>query len=99
MSPMRAMNWVCASSSASVMLASNMVTEPAQRQEYLETMCAESERLSHLVENVLAYSRLERGHLRGNVAEFTPAELIAHGESRLRRRCRRRRRTGNRNSR
>jgi signal transduction histidine kinase len=69
------------------MLASNMVSDPGQRQEYLETMCAESERLSHLVENVLAYSRLERGHLRGNASEMSPAEVIGRGEARLRRRA------------
>jgi len=37
------------------------VAEPQQRQGYLETLQVEADRLSHLVENVLQYSRLERG--------------------------------------
>jgi signal transduction histidine kinase len=42
------------------MLAEGMVTEEAQRQGYYETLQRESNRLAHLVENVLAYARLER---------------------------------------
>ncbi len=41
------------------MLAEGMVV-PAEQQDYLETLRAEADRLGHLVENVLAYSRLER---------------------------------------
>ena len=43
------------------MLSSGLVKEPATQQKYLETLRTESERLTHLVENVLAYSRIERG--------------------------------------
>ena len=43
------------------MLSSGLVKEPATKQKYLETLRTESERLTHLVENVLAYSRIERG--------------------------------------
>ncbi|MBK1835482.1 sensor histidine kinase [Roseibacillus ishigakijimensis] len=43
------------------MLVDGMVPEGEKRQRYLETMSSEAERLHHLVENVLAYSRLERG--------------------------------------
>jgi len=43
------------------MLAEGMVTEPQQRQRYLQTLQVEADRLAHLVENVLQYSRLERG--------------------------------------
>ncbi|HYO65485.1 MAG TPA: histidine kinase dimerization/phospho-acceptor domain-containing protein, partial [Archangium sp.] len=42
------------------MLAEGMVTDAAQRQGYYETLHRESNRLAHLVENVLAYARLER---------------------------------------
>jgi signal transduction histidine kinase len=42
------------------MLSRGMVPEGPQRQEYLETLHAEADRLTHLVENVLAYARLER---------------------------------------
>jgi signal transduction histidine kinase len=41
------------------MLAEGMVA-PAEQQDYLGTLRAEADRLGHLVENVLAYSRLER---------------------------------------
>lgn len=43
------------------MLAAGMVSEPHQRATYLQTLQVEADRLSHLVENVLQYSRLERG--------------------------------------
>lgn len=43
------------------MLAGGMVPDEAQRQKYLNTLSVEAGRLSHLVENVLAYARLERG--------------------------------------
>lgn len=42
------------------MLAGDMVPE-GKRGAYLRTLCAESHRLGHLVENVLAYARLEKG--------------------------------------
>jgi signal transduction histidine kinase len=46
------------------MLAEGMVEEESQRQEYLATLRREADRQSHLVENVLAYARLERGRYR-----------------------------------
>ncbi len=45
----------------SEMLADGLVKDPAKRQSYLETLTTEADRLGHLVENVLSYSRLERG--------------------------------------
>lgn len=42
------------------MLAGDMVRSEKKRTAYLDTIQAEAERLGHLVENVLAYSRLER---------------------------------------
>jgi signal transduction histidine kinase len=44
----------------SEMLANGVVQNEQDRQHYLETLVAESDRLGHLIENVLAYSRLER---------------------------------------
>ncbi|MCA9079209.1 MAG: HAMP domain-containing histidine kinase [Planctomycetaceae bacterium] len=41
------------------MLAEGVVQQPEQQREYLETLRDEAVRLSHLVENVLAYARLE----------------------------------------
>ncbi len=55
------------------MLADGMV-EAAKRQDYLETLKREAVRLSHLVENVLAYSRIERG---GRRAPFQMEQLDA----------------------
>jgi signal transduction histidine kinase len=43
------------------MLARDMVPDAARRQEYFHTLQREAERLTLLVENVLAYARLERG--------------------------------------
>jgi signal transduction histidine kinase len=43
------------------MLARGMVPDAARRQEYFDTLQREAERLTLLVENVLAYARLERG--------------------------------------
>jgi signal transduction histidine kinase len=43
------------------MLEEGMITENEKREQYLKTIRRESERLSRLIENVLAYARLERG--------------------------------------
>jgi signal transduction histidine kinase len=43
------------------MLARGMVPDAERRQEYFNTLQREAERLTLLVENVLAYARLERG--------------------------------------
>jgi len=58
------------------MLAEGMVTDPEQRRLYLETLCAESGRLGRLVENVLAYARLERGSVRTRLETLTLEELV-----------------------
>ncbi|MCR4414787.1 MAG: HAMP domain-containing histidine kinase, partial [Thermoguttaceae bacterium] len=51
------------------MLSEGMVRDPQQQETYLSTLRAEASRLSHLVENVLAYARLERGRSNGRVDE------------------------------
>jgi signal transduction histidine kinase len=56
------------------MLADGMVPEEARQKEYLQTLRAEADRLIHLVENVLAYARLERGRGDG------PGELSPLGQ-------------------
>lgn len=43
------------------LLAAGGALDADQRQTYLETLRREAERLGHLIENVLAYARLERG--------------------------------------
>ncbi len=58
------------------LLAEGMV--PPERQgEYLDTLRREAERQGHLVENVLAYSRLERGRYRAARETLRLGELIA----------------------
>ncbi len=58
------------------MLAEKMVPDEAKQTQYLETMRCESDRLSHLVENVLAYARLERGKAPARVRDITVSELL-----------------------
>jgi signal transduction histidine kinase len=45
----------------SEMLAEDMIGDEATRRSYCRTLHHEADRLSHLVENVLAYAKLERG--------------------------------------
>jgi len=69
------------------MLSEGMVREESKRKGYLETLRLEAARLSHLVENVLCYARLE--NKRGTLAAemMTVADLIANVEGRLRERA------------
>jgi signal transduction histidine kinase len=69
------------------MLAGGMVPDEAKRRGYIDTLRKEAERLSHLVENVLSYARLERGRASARVEETTPGELLARIEERLRQRA------------
>jgi signal transduction histidine kinase len=65
------------------MLASGMVTDEKQRTDYLDRLRRESERLSHLVENVLAYARLS-GPRSGKVFEMVGlGEIVARSRDRL----------------
>lgn len=43
------------------MLVEGMAPDPAKQSQYHQTLYRESNRLTHLVENVLSYARLERG--------------------------------------
>lgn len=67
----------------SEMLAEDMVPDAEKRRHYLNTLCSEANRLGHLVENVLAYARLERGSARSRVERVTLKELIDRVKSRL----------------
>ncbi len=71
----------------SEMLAEGMVSDDAKRQHYLKTLCSEADRLSHLVENVLSYARLERGRARGRVPAIPLRELVERVRERLGRRA------------
>jgi len=67
----------------SEMLAEGMVPDEEKRRHYLTTLCSEANRLSHLVENVLAYARLERGSARSRVEKVTLETLIERVKARL----------------
>ncbi|MGJ8697119.1 MAG: sensor histidine kinase [Verrucomicrobiaceae bacterium] len=60
----------------SEMLAEGMVTDEGKKQEYLRTMMSESERLNHLVENVLSYSQIERGNARAQKEKLGIEDLV-----------------------
>ncbi|MFT6864548.1 MAG: hypothetical protein ACJAVK_003116, partial [Akkermansiaceae bacterium] len=60
----------------SEMLVEGMVTDEAKRQDYLRTMLSESERLNHLVENVLSYSQIERGNARSHFEKLAVGDLV-----------------------
>jgi signal transduction histidine kinase len=61
----------------SEMLAEGMVPNETDRRHYLDTLRIEADRLMHLVENVLAYARLERGRPSGRVRSMPVDELLA----------------------
>jgi signal transduction histidine kinase len=65
------------------MLAKEMLPTPERRREYLETLRTEAERLTHLVENVLAYARLERGRRPRRTERTTPQAIVERFEPRL----------------
>jgi signal transduction histidine kinase len=65
------------------MLVRDMVPSAERRREYLETLRTEAERLTHLVDNVLAYARLERGRKPRRSERTTPGELVERFEPRL----------------
>ena len=65
------------------MLAKGMIREEDKQRSYLQTMRAEADRLGYLVENVLAYSRIERGRARGHVVTLPVNELIERVRRRL----------------
>jgi signal transduction histidine kinase len=69
------------------MLAEGMVRDAGKREQYLRTLCAESNRLSHLVENVLAYARLERGRMKGRAEQVSVQDMVDRVLARLEQRA------------
>ncbi len=65
------------------MLREGMVTNEADRLKYLDTLRVEADRLTHLVANVLAYARLERGRPGGRIETLSVNELLAKATERL----------------
>ncbi len=64
------------------MLESGAV-KPEKRGDYLRVLSREADRLSHLVENVLSFSQIERGSARSVVRESTVTELLEPMRERL----------------
>ncbi len=65
------------------MLTAGMVPDADRQQDYLKTLRAEASRLSHLVENVLAFARLERGRTSGRVEALSLERLLEPVRPRL----------------
>ena len=65
------------------MLAENMVPTKEKRAGLLHTMQAEADRLGHLVENVLSYSRLERQRSGARMETITAGALFERVTGRL----------------
>jgi len=65
------------------MLSEGMLKDEAKRQHYLETLRIEADRLTHLVTNVLAYARLERGRPGGRREKICLGDLIRRASERL----------------
>ena len=65
------------------MLEDGMVPSESDRKSYLHTLRVEAERLSHLVENVLAYARLERGPRTAAREQVAVGALIDRMQPRL----------------
>jgi signal transduction histidine kinase len=69
------------------MLDEGMVGSEEQRRSYVSLLRSEAERLGHLVENVLAYARLERQRATGKTESVDLADLVELLVPRLSRRA------------
>lgn len=69
------------------MLTAGMVPDESKRRRYLETLRQEADRLSHLVENVLAYARLEQNRPARRPEVLTVSDLLTRVSPRLRERA------------
>jgi signal transduction histidine kinase len=65
------------------MLAGGMVTDPTAQKSYLQTLQTEADRLTHLVENVLLYARLEKAGPEKRQIDTTVEELLRRSTDRL----------------
>jgi len=65
------------------MLAEKMLPSDTQRQAYANTLRQEADRLSHLVENVLQFARLERGKRGHHRQPVAVGDLLQRLESRF----------------
>src|SRR5204862_2259750 len=65
------------------MVAAEMVPDQEERRQHLTSLCSQANRLSHVVENVLAYARLERGSARSRVEKVSLASVLERAKPRL----------------
>lgn len=65
------------------MLSDGLVPDPEQQQTYFNTLAREANRLTHLVENVLSFARLERGRTTSRNESITVSALFERCEPRL----------------
>jgi two-component system sensor histidine kinase KdpD len=70
--------------SVSSLLDQEVTWPDADRDEFLETIDSETDRLSRLVNNLLGMSRIEAGALKPNVVEAAPADLVGPSVRRAR---------------
>jgi signal transduction histidine kinase len=67
----------------SEMLEGGMVASPSDQRQYLATLRREADRLTHLVENVLGYARLQRAGRARRVQQVALGELLQQVAPRL----------------
>ncbi len=67
----------------SELLEQGMVREESDRAQYLHTLRTEAERLTHLVDNVLAYSRIERTKRRNRLERVELASWMERASTRF----------------
>jgi signal transduction histidine kinase len=65
------------------MLCEGVASDPQQQQTYFQTLNREANRLTHLVENVLAYARLEHGRSTSRNETLTAGDLVNRCRPRL----------------
>ena len=58
------------------LLVSGMIQDEKQRQEYLNTLALESDRLHRLIDNVLDYAKLEKRKKNGDIKPVNIADLL-----------------------
>jgi len=69
------------------LLAEGLVQDAAKREEYLQTLRAESQRMGHMIENVIAQARLEEGRARMVMETATVSHVIDEVRASLEHTC------------
>ncbi|MFK8112315.1 MAG: sensor histidine kinase [Rubripirellula sp.] len=65
------------------LLARDMIPDPSDRKEYLQTLRREADRLTHLVDNVLRYSKLQQTSKQAAFERVTLSEWLRRIEPRM----------------